>query len=255
MESLVLSLKYEKIFCKKIAIGGDNFMIYVTGDTHGRHDSEKLKAFSEAHPFLTANDYVIIAGDFGGVWAKETMDYSLEPFKNLPFTLLFVDGNHENFDLLESFPVTEWNGGKVHVIEPKIIHLMRGQVFNIDGKTIFTFGGATSTDRDSRIEGISWWAREMPSDEDIREANVNLKKVNFKVDYVITHSCDERALYYPPLKTWCFMFSTYPENFILSYFEEKVSYKHWYFGHYHLDGNLTEKKTVLFNNILSVEGD
>lgn len=29
-----------------------------------------------------------------------------------PFTTLFVDGNHENFDLLNAYPVENWHGGK-----------------------------------------------------------------------------------------------------------------------------------------------
>ena len=45
-------------------------MIYVTGDTHGEHDFEKLVAFAERRPQLTKEDYVIIAGDFGVVWRR-----------------------------------------------------------------------------------------------------------------------------------------------------------------------------------------
>ena len=68
-----------------------------------------------------------------------------------PFTTLFVDGNHENFDRLYAYPVEEWHGGKVHKIRPSVIHMMRGQVFAIDGKSVFTFGGASSHDIDGGI--------------------------------------------------------------------------------------------------------
>ena len=67
------------------------------------------------------------------------------------FTTLFVDGNHENFDRLYEYPVEEWHGGKVHKIRPSVIHLMRGQIFEIEGKSIFTFGGASSHDIDGGI--------------------------------------------------------------------------------------------------------
>ena len=93
----------------------------------------------------------------------------------------------------------------------------------------------------------------MPTDADIVEANRNLERVGFKVDYIITHSCDEKALYYPPLSTSLFQKGVFPENKILSYFEETVKYKHWYFGHYHLDGALTDKKTVLYQDIVCLE--
>ena len=67
------------------------------------------------------------------------------------FTTLFVDGNHENFDRLYDYPVENWHGGKVHKIRPSVIHLMRGQVFDIDDRSIFTFGGASSHDIDGGI--------------------------------------------------------------------------------------------------------
>lgn len=73
-----------------------------------------------------------------------------------------MDGNHENFDLINEYPVEEWCGGKVHIIrcdkegKPKIIHLMRGQVFEIEGKKIFTVGGAYSIDKYMRTPHRSW---------------------------------------------------------------------------------------------------
>ena len=225
-------------------------MIFVTGDTHGYHDFDKLIEFAKDHPELSKEDYVIIVGDFGGVWSETSIKKDLNPYENLPFMVLFVDGNHENFDLLNSFPVEVWNGGKIHKISKNIIHLMRGQVYQIEGKTFFTFGGATSTDKIYRVKNISWWKEEIPSDDDINEANVNLKKYDFNVDYIITHSCDEKALYYPPLSGRTFQTGVFPENRILSYFEESVRYKRWYFGHYHLNADINDKKTVLYNKII-----
>ncbi len=228
-------------------------MIYVTGDTHCRVDFQKLRTFSQKHKELTKNDYVIIAGDFGGVWFKPDLEKDLNLYSSLRFTVLFVDGNHENFDLLNAYPVSEWNGGKVHKIREDIIHLMRGQVFEIEGRKIFTFGGATSIDRAFRQEGKSWWKEELPSFEELDEGFRNLEKHNYKVDYIITHSCDEKTLWYPPLRTRQFQMGVYPENALLSNFEERVEYRHWYFGHYHMDGQLTERKTVVYNQIIQLK--
>ena len=102
-------------------------------------------------------------GDVGVCWDGGKRDALLKRF---PVTTLFVDGNHENFTLLNDYPVTEWHGGNVHKIEPDIIHLMRGQVFEIEGKKIFTMGGAHSTDKMYRTERVSWWAEEDPSKEE-----------------------------------------------------------------------------------------
>jgi hypothetical protein len=56
---------------------------------------------------MTKADYVIICGDFDGVWAKDEESkeekYNLDWLNNKPFTTLFVDGNHENIDWLNSY--------------------------------------------------------------------------------------------------------------------------------------------------------
>lgn len=221
--------------------------IYVTGDTHGNIDFAKLKVFARNNPQLTKADFMIIAGDFGAVWSEKTLEADLKLYSNLPFTVLFVDGNHENFELLSAYPVEEWHGGKVRFIKPDIIHLMRGQVFEIEGKTFFTFGGATSHDKDHRIKDISWWSAEAPTYVDYDEALKNLERYDFKVDYIITHTCDERALHYSPLSR--LRLDVYHENQMLSNFEDLVKYTHWYFGHYHTDGDISDKKTVLYNEI------
>lgn len=226
--------------------------IFVTGDTH-RDDLLGIKDFCGKHPELTKSDYVIIAGDFGGVWDKKTLERDLKPFSDLPVTVLFVDGNHENFDLINDYPVETWNGGKVHKIKPDIIHLMRGQVFEIAGKTIFTFGGATSIDRGYRIKGKSWWEQEMPTYEELDEGIANLKRYDNKIDYIITHTCGQRALMYPQLRFVAGAKIMCPESHLLSNFEDIVKFKHWYFGHFHIDARLNHRFTVVYNEVIELE--
>ena len=123
--------------------------IYITGDTHG--DVRRLNATSFfEQKEMTKDDYVVILGDFGLVWdwrgeSREERNW-LNWLEDKPFTTLFIDGNHENHDRLNDMEVEDWHGGKVHKIRPTVLHLMRGQVFNIDSKKIFTFGGASSHD-------------------------------------------------------------------------------------------------------------
>ena len=124
-------------------------MIYITGDCHGNFERFNPSIFPEQNE-MTKEDYVIICGDFGGVWNRdeeskeETM--VLDWLDSRPFTTLFVCGNHENFDRLYQYPIEEWHGGKVHKIRESVLHLMRGQVFEIAEKKIFSFGGASSHD-------------------------------------------------------------------------------------------------------------
>ena len=117
-------------------------MIYLTGDTHGSFGRFSKKCFD-----AESGDFLIICGDFGGIWDGSKNDrYWINWLSEKKYTVLFIDGNHENFDLLNSYPVSEWNGGSVHKITDKLIHLMRGQVYTIEGHRFFTMGGASSHD-------------------------------------------------------------------------------------------------------------
>ena len=116
-------------------------MIYITGDMHAEFD--RIMYLAEK---MNKDDILIVAGDFG-IWNNSPREqYYFKNISKLDITVLFVDGNHENFDMLNSFEIKEWNGGKIHEIKPNIIHLMRGQIYNINNCSILTFGGAKSHD-------------------------------------------------------------------------------------------------------------
>jgi len=224
-------------------------MIFITGDTHIPIDIHKLNTrnFKE-QASLNKNDYVIICGDFGGVWSNNNEDkYWQKWLRNRNFTTLFVDGNHENFDLLNQYEVSDWNGGKVHFINDSVIHLMRGQVFTINGLKFFTMGGATSIDKHLRKEGRSWWKEELPSKIEYDEALNNLDKHNWEVDYIITHTA--------PLKIVNTLVYSEDNNHLYSFFnmiDTDLNYKHWYFGHFHEDKKIDYKHSVVFNQIIKV---
>ena len=226
-------------------------MIYLTGDTHGDYDLFKLNSkFFPRGKSLTKKDYVIVCGDFACCWDNGDFDKYIQGWYNdKPWTTLFVDGNHENHDLLDKYPVVEWNGGKVHMISDSIIHLMRGQVYTIDGTKIFTFGGAQSHDMWHRKEGESWWAREMPSDEEYEEGLKNLETNNYEVDFVITHcGPDEVVDILRELNERKDM----THDKLTNYFgivKEDLKFKKWYMGHYHKDLNLG-KYRILYDDVI-----
>ena len=220
--------------------------MYITGDTHGDVDFQKLN--SESFKALEG-DYVIVCGDFACCWdGGEYDDYIQKWYSEKPWTTLFIDGNHENHDLLYSYPVEIWNGGKVHRINDSIIHLMRGQVFTIEGKKFFTMGGAASTDKVYREEGVSWWAGEMPSREEYEEAIDNLSKHDFKVDYVITHCAPEELL---GIERDYNELTRFLGSLISDY---KLEFNDWFCGHYHTNRYLTPVK-ILYNRIVNLDAD
>lgn len=250
-------------------------MIYITGDCHRNYERFNTSNFPEQKQ-MTKDDYVIICGDFGGVWAmgeenkEETMLMDWLDCK--PFTTLFVDGNHENFDRLYSYPVEEWNGGKVHKIRDSVIHLMRGQVYEIDGKKIFTFGGAQSHDieggilepddpdfkikkkeldrewRSYRVNHVSWWVQELPSEEEMAEGLKNLAAHDNNVDYIVTHCCASST-------QTLIGGSMFKSDVLTSYLEDirqNVRFKKWFFGHYHDNKNVNVEEILLYEQIIRI---
>ena len=230
-------------------------MIFITGDTHRKLDIKKLDEdnFSE-QKHLCRDDYLIITGDFGGVWTGDSSDDDILNYhENKNYTTLFVGGNHENYDALNLYPVEEWHGGKVHRIREHILHLMNAQIFEIEGSTFFVMGGATSVDRMFRVEHETWWAQEEPSEEEFQAAREVLNNAENRVDYIITHTIPEkvRKSIFKPMKD----FVEYESN-VEKYLDEvvdNVKYKKWYAGHIHIDRDVMKYRLrLLFNSIVVV---
>lgn len=225
-------------------------MIYVTGDIHAHIDIGKLNTqrFPQQKS-LTKSDYLIVCGDFGLVWDNSKNDlYWRDWLSDKPFTTLWVDGNHENFELLYQFPLEDKFGGKVREIAPSIYHLDRGQVLTIDNKTFFVMGGAASHDKEYRKEHISWWKDEMPTVAEMERGIKALEANNWTVDFVISH-CAPRSVQ-TMIASW------YESDPLVSFFERvraDLNFKKWFFGHYHVDKQLNEQFIALYNNIIPLD--
>ena len=218
-------------------------MIYLTDDTHG-----ELKRFSAPElRRLKAEDTLIVCGDFGFLWdGGPAEEKALEKLGKRKYRILFVDGAHENFDLLERYPVTEWNGGKVRRISGNLYHLLRGQVYEIEGKKIFAFGGGESAEKQFYIEAGKWWAREMPTMEEMREGARNLKAAGMRVDYIVTHTPPPRLSAGPEPEAGS-------RNQLGAFFEQvmkQVRYEKWFFGSLHIDRKVTYKNFAVFARVL-----
>ena len=228
---------------------GDSYMsIYITGDTHAPIDIDKLsgRMFKEQKS-LNKNDFVIICGDFGGVWNGSRHDeYCLDWFQSKRFTTLFCGGNHENYDLLYQYPVKEWNGGKIHKIRKSIFHLINGEVFELDGKRFFIMGGASSHDKEWRTSGVSWWPEEIPSGCVMEYGLENLRKYGNDVDYIITHCA--------PTSVQRKICSFYKEDSLteyLDYIYSNVRFEKWFCGHYHIDKKI-DNVNIVYNSIIKI---
>ena len=250
-------------------------MIYCCGDTHGELYRFNTKCFPEQKE-MTRNDFVIILGDFGGIWSGSKEEkYWLDWLNDKPFTTLFVDGNHENFNMLYTFPVVDFHGGKAHKIRDNIYHLMRGYVFDICDKKIFVFGGASSHDiqdrildpndfddmndfrktyklwnemgKSFRVKGYSWWEQEMPNEEEMERGRQALKSVNNEVDFVISHCAPQEVASVMGFTardklTWYF-------NQLLW---DGLKFTKWLFGHYHTNKQIMGKFICLYEQIIRI---
>ncbi|HNW46769.1 MAG TPA: metallophosphoesterase [Thermotogota bacterium] len=207
-------------------------MIYISGDTHGTIDSR----FSEIN--FRPEDFIIILGDFGFLWEAEPTEKEAVLLRELGSkgsTVLFIDGNHENFDRLDRLPTETRFGAEVGVIQPGLYHLRRGNIYTIDNRRFFAMGGGLSIDKEFRIPGLSWWPQEQPSWEETQHALETLEIHDNEVDYVLTHAApltikrivlrgDNRF----PDPTEQFLESLYP----------LIRFKLWFFGHYHVNVKL-----------------
>lgn len=237
-------------------------MIYITGDTHREQDIAKINP-DDKFPIgktMTDKDYLIIAGDFGCIWDGADGDtFWLNWLESLPWTTCFIDGNHENFELLKDFPTEVWKGGRIHRIRSNVVHLMRGEIFDIDGTRFFTFGGGYSHDVQYRVEKVNWWKDEIPTWQEVQNAYNNLDDIGWKVDCVISHDIYSQHPFAKKFNTSLAPYGQgYAElNSFLNDVEAKLDYQYWFHGHYHTDQLFYSKKQkpciTLFDDVIRLD--
>ena len=262
-------------------------MIYITGDCHGDYRRFNTGNFPEQKE-MTKEDFVIVCGDFGYWDASEKQKYDRKWLSEKSFTTLFVDGNHENYDMLANLPAKDWHGGKVQFVSDSIIHLMRGEYYDICGKNVFTFGGAASHDIDGgvfdvvspekcikrgfakmedivdeqigdaeyahisgrpyRINHVSWWKEELPSEEEMSHGRDTIRNHGYKADIIISHEM-------PSSLVALLGHGAYKTDKLSKYLEEirvSTEYQNWFCGHYHDNVRFNRQDFLLYEQIVRI---
>ena len=226
--------------------------VYICGDTHIPSHMGKLrqKDWPEQEN-LSKEDILIVLGDFGLLWdadwtRKEKRWARWLALKNC--TVCFIDGNHENHDRLAKLDTQEKWGGTVGVAysdkNGTIYHLRRGEIYMFDSYKVFTMGGASSNDKENRLTFQTWWPEEVPSMADEMRAMYNLEKHNYKVDYILTHTCPDEIAHI--IDRW--YTSADPTRAFFDYINDKIAFNKWFFGHWHEDQSYGDKFRCLYNS-------
>ncbi|QTQ12785.1 metallophosphoesterase [Treponema parvum] len=230
-------------------------MIYITGDTHNTVDMSNLAAKNMKLCCKEQNaDYkditiAIVLGDFGLPWNECPLDsegihptdktdrYLLDWYKQKPFRILAVQGNHDNYDMIEKLPEAEMFGSIVLQVSDNIFYLKRGEIYLVEGKSFLALGGAVSDDKAYRIPHESWWPQEEWTEKDKHSCISNVK--GRRVDYVLSHTGPSVGIactdsYYSNEKNLKELLKD--SNVVFNdRLESIIEYDKWFFGHWHSD--------------------
>lgn len=208
------------------------------GDIHGQ-----FNVLDEIHQrgFAGAGDTVIQVGDFG-VSKKFLNPQYISQLFNLPYRLLFIDGNHDDYDVIRS-----WGSDPIIEITNNVFFVSRGHVMEIEGQLYGFMGGADSVDKNMRYvtdgPNRDWFWEERITDADMQRLRDNVN--NRRLDYLITHAPPMKVIQqsFPPLNKYMWgldlgwidesalqvdrlMFGLYPRKIVSGHMHKKVIYSY-----------------------------
>jgi len=216
-------------------------MVNLISDNHGFEFAEELLKYQPREK----DDLLIILGDTCLRLAdtREYNDFS-QWLLSRKYNIAIVDGNHENYEYLDSMPEEIWHGGKINRLTDNIVRLRRGELYSIENKSYFVFGGCTSGAK-WKAKGF-WHSGDVPTDAQLENAYANLKKAGYRVDIILSHKyfCDQ-CLVHPGEEEY--------RLFLLNRFiDANVSFEKWYSGHRHEKRDIDGKHTVIFDELRTI---
>ena len=213
-------------------------MIYLLSDLHG----EWKQGLAEYLERYQKGDLLIVLGDVGLKFEKnQENELFTQKFLRIDKPIAIIDGNHDNHAYLNAFPQEEWCGGTVNRLSEYIVRLRRGQIFQVQGKTLFVMGGCKSS-AIWKEKGL-WYEGEEPTCEEVLSAYSNLRLYGNKVDYILTHK------YHPDMQSD----DEAGLDGLKEYIDGNVTFKHWYAGHWHKELVFDERHTIVYDKLFCIE--
>ena len=228
-------------------------MIYITGDTH--RDFTRIKKFCQEQN-TSVDDIMIILGDAGINYMLDEHDVEYKRYlSKFPITFFCIHGNHEQRpEAIKSYIYDDVAGVYYEEEFPRIQFARDGNLYDFNGKEYIVIGGAYSVDKEYRMLGSGrWWANEQPSQETKQDVEWTLENIcEWDIDGVFSHTCPLR---YEPVDMFL---SGIDQSKVddsteqwLDTIEARLSYEHWYCGHWHTDRTV-DKMRFLFNDIIEL---
>ena len=183
----------------------------------------------------------------------------------------------EKEKLRQGYPRKLWHGGFVREIRPSVLMLESGEIFEINGMHCFAFGGgrtrerpdgildpldyrdekafledcASKRDEQFQIRGVSWWAEEIPSREEMERGRENLRSFMMdhdRMDFIFTHDA-------PTSDKLDLGFDRSVINELNHYLEsvkDELPYGKWFYAHLHFSRRVFENDYLLYKEILRI---
>lgn len=216
-------------------------MIYVTGDIHGDYDALSERQLNK----LKKGDKLIVTGDFGFIWDNSKNELNnLKKLAKKKYDILFVEGAHENFEKLREYPEADLYQGKGYKIERNIYCLKRGEIYTIDGKSVFALGGGLPPYEDEPQQD----SPSMPTDDELKYAVDNIQDHHRRVDLIITHEAPASV------KRMIDRSATVNDlNIFLDTVMKNTRYGKWFFGALHQDRAVSDNLICVFEEVYKVE--
>jgi hypothetical protein len=217
-------------------------MIYITGDTHG--ERRRLSRWRLRR--LRKQDVLIICGDFGFMWDGGRRETAyLKRLGRRRYRICFIDGVHENFELLSAYPLADYCGGKARVIHKRLAFLQKGEVYDFGGETVFAYGGGANHPDSIALSRQNGQTGE-PTEDDLLTAKANLAAQGNSVDYVVSYEPPRRIAEFLQEKPAVF-------GAHLDKIAENLTFKRWFFGCLHRNKIVTSKYTAVYDRIIPAD--
>ena len=231
-------------------------MIYITADTHGKF--RRITEFLETGR-AGKNDVLVILGDAGFNYDTEP-DSGLRrkaPVNYYGVPVLCLQGNHElRPEHIPTYREVDWHGGTVWQEKkyPNLLFAQDGEVYQFGGRSLLVCGGAYTVFKEYRIaKGLPWYPDEQPSSQIRMRIENRLEDMGWKADLVLTHTCPRKWVptekFIPGVDQSTV--DTGTEDW-LDQIEDRLTYRNWYCGHWHIDKQIHNFRFV-YKDIIGIE--